>query len=151
MNALVGLGSNVGDRVQFLAQAVRGLRGVAVGESIRVSHLYETRPWGEVEQPDFLNAAALFEPALRDAGSLLARLQAIEAEAGRERGMRWGPRTLDLDLLDLGGQVIEEGEGLTLPHPRMAERAFVLVPLNSFFVLFMSYERNIYDPTLVAP
>ena len=128
MSALVALGSNIGDRARTLGWAARRiLETCAVPGSFHASHLYETPPMGSVPQPDYLNAVVLFETAL-DPRPLLDVLLAIEGEAGRKRGVRWGPRSLDLDLLDLGGMTVRE-PGLTLPHPGIAERPFVLIPL----------------------
>jgi 2-amino-4-hydroxy-6-hydroxymethyldihydropteridine diphosphokinase len=127
--ALVALGSNLGDRAARLQEGLAGLATLARPESLCASHLYETAPWGIEDQPVFLNAVARFDTSLEPAG-LLAALKGIERAAGRPAAdpRRWGPRTLDLDLLDLAG-IVGEGDGLTLPHPRIAERAFVLVPL----------------------
>lgn len=127
MKALVGLGGNLGDRAGVLSAAAAALRDGAIPGSFRASHLYETRPWGVVDQPDFLNAVVSFDTLLGPT-ELLHSLAEIEERFHRLRAERWGPRVLDLDLLDLGGIVLEE-ENLTLPHPRMAERSFVLVPL----------------------
>jgi 2-amino-4-hydroxy-6-hydroxymethyldihydropteridine diphosphokinase len=123
----VGLGSNLGDRLANLKAAVAGLRATSGVESVRTSSVYETDPVGVEDQPMFLNAVAELraEPGPRD---LLARLKEIEAGIGRTPGQRWGPREIDLDLLMYGEQVIEEGD-LELPHPEMAHRSFVLVPL----------------------
>jgi len=127
--AVVALGSNLGDRVLNLETAAARIRSTcAAPGSPRASHVYETPPWGGVPQPEYLNAAVLFETPLASR-ALLTALLAIETEAGRVRGgERWGPRTIDLDLLDLGGAISDEAD-LVLPHPRIAERAFVLVPL----------------------
>ncbi len=126
--ALVALGSNLGDRARIIGWAAERIRmALALPGSFRASHLYETPPWGGIPQPDYLNAVVLFETD-RDPHPLLERLLMIEAEGGRKRGVRWGPRRLDLDLLDLGGRIVEE-PGLALPHPGIAERPFVLVPL----------------------
>lgn len=122
MRAYVGLGSNLGDReATILAAADRlGLH--------RLSPIVETEPWGYVDQPPFLNAAAELETGLTPR-ELLYRLLAIERELGRTReGPRYGPRAIDLDLLLYGDQVVDE-PGLTVPHPRLAERLFVLEPL----------------------
>jgi 2-amino-4-hydroxy-6-hydroxymethyldihydropteridine diphosphokinase len=127
VTALVAVGANLGDRERNIALALERLRALAFPASLRASHLYETRPWGGVPQPDFLNAVVAFDTSL-DAIALLDALKSIEREAGRVPAERWGPRALDLDLLDLGGQRIDSAE-LVLPHPRIAERAFVLVPL----------------------
>lgn len=125
--AFVALGSNLGDP---RAQVELGLVALAAlpHTTLRArSRLYRTPPWGIVDQPDFVNAAAGLETALQPR-QLLDALLAIEARAGRVRGVRNGPRTLDLDLLLYGDQVIATPD-LTVPHPRLHERAFVLLPL----------------------
>jgi 2-amino-4-hydroxy-6-hydroxymethyldihydropteridine diphosphokinase len=121
----IGLGSNLGDRRKLLRDAVRGLD--AVGERLSVSSLYETEPVGFREQPWFLNAVVLLETN-SDPLSLMQVLSALERRAGRERSFPNAPRTLDLDLLLYGEDVIETPQ-LVVPHPRMHDRAFVLVPL----------------------
>ncbi len=127
MIVLVALGANLGDRERNLAFAATRLRALAAPGTFRASHLYETPPWGGVPQPDFLNAVVRFETSLAPM-ALLEILQGMEREAGRSTAERWGPRTLDLDLLDHGGACLESPD-LVLPHPRIAERAFVLAPL----------------------
>ncbi len=123
--AHIGLGSNLGDRAAMLAAAVDAL---AQGADVRaVSSVYETAPWGRLDQPPFLNCCVAIDTPLA-ADALLARLKDIEAELGRTRGLRWGPRAIDLDLLLYGGSVIRT-PALAVPHPRILERAFVLVPL----------------------
>lgn len=121
----IALGSNLGDRAGHLRGALRGLS--AAVEIERVSRFYETAPVGVVDQPPFLNAVARGRTDLQPY-PLLAFLHRLEAESGRVRTLRWGPRTLDLDLLLYEDLVLDSPE-LTLPHPRMAERSFVLVPL----------------------
>ncbi|MEN8234735.1 MAG: 2-amino-4-hydroxy-6-hydroxymethyldihydropteridine diphosphokinase [Actinomycetota bacterium] len=121
----VGLGSNVGDRIGHLRAALRGL--AAVSRVARVSPVYETAPIGGPEQGAYLNAVALVETA-RTSEALLRELLLVERSRGRVRRVRWGPRTLDLDLLLWGDQVVDV-PGLTVPHPRMLERRFVLEPL----------------------
>lgn len=116
--AYVGLGSNLGDRRSLLASALAEL------EPRRVSRVLETEPWGVAEQPPFLNAVAEIETE-EEPRELLARLMDVERRHGRERKERWGPRTLDLDLLLYGDRVVKE-PGLDVPHPRLAERRFVL-------------------------
>jgi 2-amino-4-hydroxy-6-hydroxymethyldihydropteridine diphosphokinase len=123
--AYVGLGSNLGDRVATLREAVRRLAGL--GRLAAVSSLYETAPVGYLEQPLFLNAAVALETELTPV-ALLHELLQIERDLGRVRTFRNAPRTLDLDLLLMDGMVLESAD-LTLPHPRLSERAFVLVPL----------------------
>ncbi|HEX5106180.1 MAG TPA: pantoate--beta-alanine ligase [Pirellulaceae bacterium] len=123
----MGLGSNLGERVGSLTNALVRLRADPHVRVLRSSSLLETRPVGGPEgQPRFLNAAAVLETDL-PAEQLLERLLAIERELGRMRGEQWGPRTIDLDLLLYDGQVINTAS-LTVPHPRLAERRFVLEP-----------------------
>jgi 2-amino-4-hydroxy-6-hydroxymethyldihydropteridine diphosphokinase len=124
--AAIGLGSNLGDSRALLQAALDALAG-AEGVSLNgVSPWYRTAPIGP-PQPDYLNGCALLQTLLQ-APELLALLQAIEARSGRVRRKRWGPRPLDLDLLLYGQQVIDTPT-LAVPHPRMEERGFVLVPL----------------------
>jgi 2-amino-4-hydroxy-6-hydroxymethyldihydropteridine diphosphokinase len=126
VRAYVAVGSNLGDRWARLAQAARALRtapGVAV---VRGSRAWDTAPVGP-PQPRYLNAVLELETT-RTPASLLAVLQGIEREARRTRDVRWGARTLDLDLLVLGDWVVR-GPGLTVPHPALASRRFVLAPL----------------------
>lgn len=123
----VGLGSNAGDRLANLRSAVDLLQA---GEHVRVlrsSRVYETDPVGGPPQPDFLNAVIEVETEL-EARELLDRCLGVERSLGRERVERWGPRTIDLDLLTYDGAEMDEPD-LIVPHPRMHERAFVLVPL----------------------
>jgi 2-amino-4-hydroxy-6-hydroxymethyldihydropteridine diphosphokinase len=125
--AYIGIGSNVGDRLMNLRAAVRKLGSTSGVRVVRSSSVYETAPVGGPEQGDFLNAVVEIETGL-EPHELLAALQRIEKDLGRVRDMRWGPRTIDLDLLSYDDQVVEDAE-LTVPHPRMHERAFVVVPL----------------------
>ncbi|MFC6185891.1 2-amino-4-hydroxy-6-hydroxymethyldihydropteridine diphosphokinase [Pseudoxanthomonas japonensis] len=129
IQACIGLGANLGDAADTLREAVEALdhrEGITVRE---VSRFYRTPAWGREDQPDFINAVALLETSLTPR-ALLERLLAVETEFGRHRpdGERWGPRTLDLDLLLYGDAVIDE-PGLRVPHPHLHERAFALVPL----------------------
>lgn len=123
--AAIGLGSNIGDRARHILDAVSELG--SHGRLIALSSLYETAPIGGPDQGPFLNAVALIDTVL-DPGSLLAICLEIEADHGRKRRERWGPRTLDLDILLFGDAVVEE-TGLTVPHPRLQDRRFVLEPL----------------------
>lgn len=127
--AWIGLGSNQGDSRCTMASAVRALGLLPESTLISVSSLYRTPPWGDTGQPDFLNAVAQLDTGLAPS-DLLHALHDIERELGRRRDprRRWGPRVIDLDLLLHGATTIDKG-GLVLPHPRMHERAFVLVPL----------------------
>ena len=127
--AYVALGSNLGDSRQYLAEAIGSMDRLPETRVIARSRLYHTPPWGRLDQPPFINAVASLDTGLA-ADVLLDALLGIERAAGRNRdGGRWGPRTLDLDLLHMEG-VRADSERLTLPHPRIGERAFVLLPLN---------------------
>lgn len=125
--AYVGLGSNVGAPQAQVARALRELEGLPDTRLIRHSSLYETEPVGLRDQPGFINAVAIVETAL-SARALLDGLLDIEQRHGRVRTVKNGPRTLDLDILLYGNARIDE-DGLTIPHPRMHERGFVLEPL----------------------
>jgi 2-amino-4-hydroxy-6-hydroxymethyldihydropteridine diphosphokinase len=128
MRAYLGLGANLGDRETTIRRALQLLGRDGDVEVVAVSTLRETDPVGFADQPRFLNGVAAVDTELapRD---LLGRLLAVEQELGRTRvGPRFGPRTIDLDLLLYGNDVVEE-PGLTVPHPRLAEREFVLEPL----------------------
>lgn len=122
-----GIGSNLGDRHENLAEAVSMLRGTPGLEVVAVSPVYETAPvGGPADSPDFLNAVVVAE-TVQSAEAMLARIEAIEEVAGRVREVHWGPRTLDVDIIVYGDKVIDEPQ-LTVPHPRAHERAFVLAP-----------------------
>lgn len=126
--AYVALGSNLGDSHTLLHEAMMALNALPSTAVVAQSRLYRTPPWGVRDQPDFLNAVVRLETGLSPY-DLLDALLSIEAAAGRVReGERWGPRTLDLDLLHMDGIHLDD-DRLILPHPRMAERAFVLLPL----------------------
>ncbi len=127
--AYVGIGSNLGDREATIARALELLDDPPALRLVRVATLRETAPVGNVDQPPFLNSVAALRTTLGPR-ELLDRLLAIEQALGRVRtGERWGPRTLDLDLLLYGDAVIDE-PGLAVPHPRLHERRFVLEPLH---------------------
>jgi 2-amino-4-hydroxy-6-hydroxymethyldihydropteridine diphosphokinase len=137
--AVLSLGANLGDRAATLAEALDGL---AADGLVAASALFETPPWGPVEQPPYLNAIALVDGP-RDAAGWLARAHELERAAGRTREVRWGARTLDVDVVlvtyDDGEPVVSDDPALTLPHPRAHERAFVLVPWSTL------------DPAAVLP
>jgi 2-amino-4-hydroxy-6-hydroxymethyldihydropteridine diphosphokinase len=137
--AYVGIGSNIGNRRKTIAAALEQLRAEEAVELVAVSSLLETEPVGYEDQPRFLNGAAALKTNLspRD---LLGRLLDIERRLGRVRGEgpRFGPRTIDLDLLLYGDETVDE-PGLTVPHPRLAERRFALEPLAEL------------DPALAIP
>lgn len=137
MIVYVGLGSNLGEREAMIRLALDDLARLPATRLLRASSLYDTEPVGEVEQPNFLNAAAQLDTELT-ARQLLWNLMLIEKRLGRVRTQRWGPRTIDLDLLLYGHLVIDEPD-LRVPHPELTRRSFVLVPLVEI------------DPLLVHP
>lgn len=128
LRAWVGLGGNVGDVAATFESALGLLRGVPGVRLMGRSRLYRTKAWGRTDQPDFINAVAELAVAVEPV-VLLGELQRIEQAHGRDRAteIRWGPRTLDLDLLAVGDRALDTA-ALQLPHPRAMERAFVLVP-----------------------
>lgn len=125
--AYLGLGSNLGDRLANLQGAVDGLAATPKVDVVAVSAVYESAPVGGPAQPDYLNAVAVVETSLRPR-ALLEVARRLEAAAERVRFERWGPRTLDVDLLLVGSERVDEPD-LQVPHPRMWARAFVLAPL----------------------
>ncbi|MCH7822599.1 MAG: 2-amino-4-hydroxy-6-hydroxymethyldihydropteridine diphosphokinase [Proteobacteria bacterium] len=129
MSAYIGLGSNLDDPIRQIDDAFKLLDSLPESNVVSRSSLYRSAPYGPVEQPDFINAVAGLQTML-PAGFLLELLQGIECTQGRAREHgRWGPRVIDLDLLVFGNQEITETE-LTVPHPGIAERNFVLLPLR---------------------
>ncbi len=126
-NAYLSLGSNIGNRLEHLQQAVQLLNEHSSIKVLQVSSVYETEPVGLTEQAKFLNIAVELETSL-EATQLLSACQSIENKLGRMRKIRWGPRTVDLDILLYNEDHIQL-EDLIIPHLRMQERAFVLVPL----------------------
>ena len=125
MIAAIGLGANLGDPAATIELAFDRL--AALGRVVARSRLYRSEPWGVRDQPAFVNAAALLDTAL-EPRALLDELLALERALGRVPGPRWGPRALDLDILTYGERHIDEPD-LVVPHPRLLERAFALVPL----------------------
>jgi 2-amino-4-hydroxy-6-hydroxymethyldihydropteridine diphosphokinase len=136
-SAFIGIGSNLGERERAIWDSLRLLDAHAGLDVVAVSAIRETDPVGIVDQPRFLNAAAKLETRLTPR-QLLDRLLGVERELGRVRTERYGPRTIDLDLLVYGDEVVDE-PGLLVPHPRLHERRFVLEPLNDL------------DPGLIVP
>jgi len=124
----LSIGSNIGDRKAQLQQAIAALQADSAIDVVRVSSIYETAPVGGVVQDDFYNCAVYLETSL-SATELLQRIQQIEQNQKRRRLIHWGPRTIDLDILWYDDVVIQTAD-LTIPHPEMAKRAFVLVPLQ---------------------
>jgi 2-amino-4-hydroxy-6-hydroxymethyldihydropteridine diphosphokinase len=129
--AVLSLGANLGDRAGAIRTAISALKDDGL---VARSTLYDTPPWGPVEQPPYLNAVVIVRGP-RDAHGWLARAHELEQAAGRTRDVRWGPRTLDVDVVtvteDDGTPVLSDDPGLTLPHPHAHERAFVLLPWST--------------------
>ena len=125
-NSVFSIGSNLGDRLEYLNSAVRALRATAGLQLTGVSSVYATEPVGVLAQPDFLNVVVAAESTL-PAMAMLQRALAIEDACSRVRTVRWGPRTVDVDLIAVG-ECQQDTPELSLPHPRAHERAFVLVP-----------------------
>ena len=142
----LALGSNIGDKAAHLSaalDAIEALEGVSI---TKASQFYQTAPWGDTEQDWFLNACAEIETTLAPE-ALLAALKGIETEVGRTKTRHWGPRVIDIDILTLGALQVAQ-DALTIPHPRIAERAFVLVPLIEICPDLMVGEENVQ--TLLA-
>jgi 2-amino-4-hydroxy-6-hydroxymethyldihydropteridine diphosphokinase len=129
--AVLGLGGNIGDTRSLMAAAIECLARNPEIELQAVSALYHTPPWGKTDQPPFLNAAVKIETELSPQ-ALLRTVLGVEQQLGRERAERWGPRTIDIDILLYGVIAIDE-PGLRIPHPRLKERAFALAPLVDVF------------------
>lgn len=125
--AYIGLGSNLASPIEQVRQALEGLATLPLSRLVISSSLYASRPVGPQDQPDFINAVAALETRLSPL-ALLDQLQALEQQHRRRRQRHWGPRTLDLDLLLYGNELIETPR-LSVPHPQMTARAFVLAPL----------------------
>ncbi len=137
MKAYLSLGSNLGDRSYYLSEAIRGLRNQSRIKVCKESSIYETEPWGLVDQPVYWNMVLEIETDLEPI-NLLQACQQVENDLGRERIIRWGPRTVDIDIL-LYDNVVSNLLELVLPHPRLEEREFVLAPLREI------------APTLILP
>ena len=138
--AYLGLGSNVGDRKAQLDQSIRILNETEGINVIQTSPIYETEPVGYVEQPQFFNQCIEIETSLTPHDLLKACL-GTEQQLHRVRDIRWGPRTLDVDILLFEEQIIDEDD-LIIPHPRMLERSFVLIPLNDIAPDFTEPHTN---------
>ncbi|WP_108672107.1 2-amino-4-hydroxy-6-hydroxymethyldihydropteridine diphosphokinase [Peribacillus acanthi] len=140
--AFLSLGTNIGERYQYLRDAVQLLGEDPSIDVLKISSIYETEPVGYTDQGNFLNIVVKIETRYSPE-ELLLRCQSIEQNLGRKREIRWGPRTIDLDIL-LYNQENIEADNLSIPHPRMHERAFVLIPL-------LETEPNIKLPTMDIP
>jgi 2-amino-4-hydroxy-6-hydroxymethyldihydropteridine diphosphokinase len=136
------IGGNMGQREEQLANAAR-LLGERCGTIIDSSALYETAPWGKTDQENFLNQALVLETSL-NAHELLKEVLAIETAMGRNRMEKFGPRTIDIDIIFFNHQIINDAE-LTIPHPEMARRRFVLEPLNE---VIPAYIHPVYYKTV---
>ena len=145
MRALLGLGANLGDPVATLNEAKA--RVGRLGTVTAASALYRTPPWGVTDQPAFVNAALALETPL-DPNALLAALKELERELGRVASERWGPRAIDLDILDVDG-IRRDDPHLTIPHARLFERAFALVPLAEIEPAFAA-ARDMLPPDDLA-
>ncbi|HTR81774.1 MAG TPA: 2-amino-4-hydroxy-6-hydroxymethyldihydropteridine diphosphokinase [Bacteroidota bacterium] len=126
-DAYLGIGSNVGERLRYLADAVEELNAADAVRVTKISSVYETEPVGMKNQDPFLNAAVQIHTSL-SADKLFARIKAIEKSVGRTPGVRWGPREIDIDILLYGDLAIDNAD-MTIPHSSMNRRRFVLVPL----------------------
>ncbi|MFO7818877.1 MAG: 2-amino-4-hydroxy-6-hydroxymethyldihydropteridine diphosphokinase [Halanaerobacter sp.] len=141
--AYLGLGTNLGEREENLRRAVKLLNASSRLEIIKVSSLYETEPWGYEEQNDFLNLCLTLETSLSP-HQLLEKCQTVEEKLGRKRKERWGPRVIDVDILLYDDLELEDSD-LIVPHPRMQERAFVLIPLQELEPDLMVQGNSIAD------
>jgi 2-amino-4-hydroxy-6-hydroxymethyldihydropteridine diphosphokinase len=139
----LGLGTNLGDRTANLQAAINGLAEKL--EITAVSPIYQTPPWGVTDQPDFLNLCLAAQTDLPPI-ELLTFVKNLETELGRQPGQRWGPRLIDIDILFYADQIVET-ESITIPHPRLAERAFVLRPLAEIAPDFV---HPIFGETVVS-
>ena len=139
-NIFIGLGSNVGDRLAFLDSAVRELGELGRTKVVRASSVYETEPYGEKNQAEFLNMVVEIESEL-EPDELLEEIKHFERKLGRRQTERWGPREIDLDILYFGNTVLNGG-ALRIPHPEVVRRRFVLAPLNEIAPSFVDPVRG---------
>ena len=135
----ISIGSNIGNREDYLSRAKLALENT-VGSILKTSSIYETEAWGKTDQNNFLNQVLMLQTAL-EPGNLLEKLQNIENELGRERLDKWGPRTLDLDIL-FYDRIFLNSKNLTIPHPQIVNRRFVLEPLNEIAQEFIHPVEN---------
>lgn len=124
----LGLGSNIGDRISFIEKAYREINNIQDTKIINKSSLYETEPWGEIKQDDFLNSVTEIDTNL-DSASLLKELKNIEKKIGRNKTNKWAEREIDIDLLFYGNEIIEN-EFMNVPHLQIENRKFVLLPMS---------------------
>jgi 2-amino-4-hydroxy-6-hydroxymethyldihydropteridine diphosphokinase len=143
--AIIGLGANLGDPIATMRAALDAIE--SIGTVVATSSLYRTPPWGVADQPPFVNAALALETDLAPL-ALLAVLKALERDLGRVATYRWGPRMIDLDILTYGDVPFDD-PALTIPHPRLAERAFALVPVAEIDPAYVAL-RDALPPADVA-
>jgi 2-amino-4-hydroxy-6-hydroxymethyldihydropteridine diphosphokinase len=143
VSATLGLGGNIADPVKAMARALQALDARADCRVTDVSRLYRTPPWGKTDQAFFFNACARVDTSLPPEALLRVCLE-IEREMKRERIERWGPRTIDIDILTYGA-VLSDGPNLQIPHPRMTERGFVLMPLADIAADLVVNNRRVAD------
>ncbi len=136
----LGLGSNLGDRLSFLRNAVSRIAGLPATRVVEASGVYESEPFGVRDQPDFLNAVIAIETAMGP-DELHRQMKAIERSVGRKPGQKWGPREIDIDILFFQSEIIRTAE-LTIPHPGAARRKFVLEPLKELSPEFLDPETG---------
>lgn len=141
--AVISLGSNLGDREANIEFGLNSIDGFSDIQIVKTSSIYESEPVGGPDQTSFLNAVVVVETNLNP-NELLDKLQTIENSAGRTREIKWGPRTLDLDIIDVEG-FVSNTEKLKVPHPRALERKFVLQPLAEIFPDWKLYSRDVKD------
>jgi 2-amino-4-hydroxy-6-hydroxymethyldihydropteridine diphosphokinase len=145
----LGFGGNVGDAPGAIAEALRTLESRGKIRMTRVSNIYRTPPWGPVAQADFANACALAQTTL-EPRALLSEVKAVETLLGREPGIRWGPRRIDIDILFYAGLSVDAPD-LVIPHTSLFERAFVLVPLAEIAPDLMIGGKRIADAAATIP
>ncbi len=126
INVFLLLGSNLGDRQMYLGQAISCIEN-DIAPVVKASSVYETQSWGKTDEPDYLNQVIMLQTDM-PAAAILERILAIEQRLGRQREEKWGSRTIDIDILFYGDEIINE-PGLQVPHPRLHERRFTLEPL----------------------
>lgn len=139
----LSIGSNIGDREDYLNRSIAKIKDISMTRLLKTSSFYETPAWGLTDQQDFLNACLEISTELSPY-ELLKHLQRIELDLHRERLVRWGPRTIDIDILTFG-DIICEDENLVIPHPLISQRAFVLVPLFELNPELIIGNRSIKD------
>ncbi len=149
MKAILGLGTNIGNRAKNLAEAIAMLD--KIGKIEKASKLYETKPWRVTNQDDFLNQALIINYD-KSPSILLSETQSIEKTLGRTKTRKWGPRLIDIDILFIGQKIIRSSQ-LQIPHPRITKRNFVLVPLNEIAPHFRHpiYKKNISELLSLCP